>query len=126
MKDKKRRDVELILLGVVLGNGPDRERVLNSLPRGSFTKELEFAINAVRDQKRDAVLDWLNQKDITVSNGMDFIDTLIDEVDADNRQQTVRDVCKQLGFASRIESVSELTKRLEKAIETLRGISDVR
>lgn len=122
MKDP-RRDIELVLLGVILAkDSPARERVLDGLPGGSMTGDIEKAFHAVRRQEPDGMIEWLSAHGCQMEKGKDVIQSLIDVIADDNRHQRIKDVCRSLGFASRLESVDELKERLQRAMETLENL----
>ena len=124
LNDKHRRDLELILLGVAISKPGEnsRAKVLDELPQGSFTKEIEPLINAVRSNKPEEIASWFAEREIIPEKGECFIGALTKGVDNDNRSKTITDVCRSLGFASRLESAEELIDRLKRAVKQLESL----
>lgn len=112
------RDIALVLLGVALTQS-DRGRVLNVLPYGSTCKEVDDLLEAIRDQKRKPLADWLAVRGVAMEKGVDAIQAMTDAVQSEVRRQRFRRILSELNAAVRIETVEELRTRLQECLARL-------
>jgi hypothetical protein len=99
----------------------ERKRILDSLPPGSLSDEdqVERVVSSLRENKLDALRAWLSERNCTIENGKDAIQSVLDAVNAENKRQRVKDICSQLSCAVKILDPTQLRSKLQQCIEEL-------
>lgn len=110
----KRRDIELILLGIAIARS-ERDRVL-VLPDEAFSKELIPLISSVRKGKPTDFFKWLRERGLTPEKGIEVIDLLIQHVSDLNHRERIQNILRALNYSSSIEAVSDLKTRARNAL----------
>lgn len=121
-KEECRAEIELILLGVALAKSPDRQRVLDAFPQGSFGKVRDEVLNAIRQEDKDPVVRFVEARGATVEKGKDIVQSLIDVAYDQNTVKRVADATKGLFFGGEIDEIPGYIDKLKRALEKLEGL----
>jgi hypothetical protein len=76
-------------------------------------------VSSLRENKLDALRAWLSERNCTIENGKDAIQSVLDAVNAENKRQRVKDICSQLSCAVKILDPTQLRSKLQECIEEL-------
>lgn len=114
-----RRDIELILLGVLLSKA-DREKVLTLTP-GSFSKEFEPCVEGIRSNVKENVMAFYKSKGVTPEKGKDLVDALVGKIADLNKRERLRHMASQLANTELLEvdKAVEHFKRILKQVEAM-------
>lgn len=122
--DNHRRDLELILLGVVLvkqdgQRSADGQRVLDSLPHGSYSKELEPLFDAVRNANPYKMTVWLEERQAAIEKGKDAVQAVIDSIHQRNETEAICSIARTLSLLPRSQDKEQMKEVLRNALERL-------
>lgn len=123
-ENKNRRDLELVLLGVVLARhegkrSEDGQRVLDALPHGSFTKEIDPLIGSVRDTKPEKIIGWLTERNAQPEKGKDAVQSVIDALHSQNETEAICSIARTLSLLPRQNDKEQMKHTLKNALERL-------
>lgn len=118
MKKDKQRDVELVVLGVILGS--DRESTLADIPPGMFSDELEPVVDGIRNKQPTALMNWLEARESKPCQGRKPVEQLVQTVLDNKKQAVIDDVCKAVSLGARSTlPLSELRSLLQRSLDKL-------
>jgi hypothetical protein len=122
MASHMERDLNVFLLGVLCANSERSKTVLNTMPEGSFTGEIEEIVRGFRIGNYSKLHAWLCERRAIVEKGTDSVSVACQALLANNRILKVRQICQELNYASSVENATLLIERLEKALTELKSI----
>lgn len=125
LNDECRRAVELMLVGYMLDKD-NRTEILDLLPAEMFSDMTKQMVTALRDQDKNLLVTFLGDIGVSVTEGRSIPQALASTIANDNDQTKVRDICRSLSYASRIESSDELKKRLKRCLDVLETVSNTK
>lgn len=110
-----RRDIELILLGVTLSKS-DRDRVLTLSP-GSFSKEIDEVIQAIRDKDAAPARRFFKDRGISLEKGQDFIEAMVARISDMNKRERLNRIASELTMSRGLETSDQMLERFKLALK---------
>lgn len=121
--DKTHREIALVLVGVALARGDDRQRVLSALSTGCLPADLEAVISAIREKKAGPVKDWLGTLSLEMAKGTDVLDVLIDAMRRKNLRAELNRRVSELFASVKIEDLPAIQERIKTLSELMEEMS---
>ena len=121
MTEQQRRDIELVLLGVALAKS-ERDRVLVLAP-GSFTREVEPLIDAIRTQKPKVLAEWLADRGVVLEKGRDFVYATVARVSDLNVRDRLNQIGTQLAHSRGCETTEQMLVRFKNALKQIEDLA---
>jgi hypothetical protein len=114
-----RHEIELILFGVALAK-TERTRVLEGLPPGYCSQDIEPLFDALRTNKPEAVIKFLDERGIVA--GKDIIQTMIVAATEWGRRERMENMLVKMQQSKKYETTEQMRARM---LETLKEIEEM-
>lgn len=122
LSDDHRRDVELVLIGFVLGAGSpqsNRERVLAAMPPGSLLADNDKLLDAFRTNSGDILKAWLVTRGCVFEKGKDIPQAMLDLLYEMNTRASLIKMTRGLAAAGGLEDLDSFFRRIESSLEQI-------
>lgn len=122
----KRRDLELLLLGMALHQG-SRQEILDQIPSGFLSAEIEELVRGVRGPKRAmALMDWLADRSARPEKGELAVDAVIRAVGHDNQRNQISAIASKVKAVCSLGTPEQIVSALEKCLSVAKEFDGVK
>lgn len=120
MSKVKRRDLELMILGMALHQS-SRGDILEQLPEGFLSLETEELMRGVRGPNRAAgLMDWLASHEARPEKGELAVDAVIRALRQDNQRNQVSAIATKVRTVCSLGTPEQIVAALEKCLSVAR------
>jgi hypothetical protein len=120
MTPNYRREIELILVGVALAKS-ERDKVMVLAP-GSFSKDTEELIDAIRTQKPGPFIKFMSERGIAPEKGMDFIELMVSKIADYNKRERLNMIATQLHNCRVAMGTDEMVEFFKSTLKQVEGM----
>lgn len=119
----KRRDLELLILGMALSLS-SREEMLAKVPEGFLSAEQEVLMQGIRNKEsRTELIEWLKMHGAIIEKDCTAADAVIHAIHESNCRASLSRIAVNVSNSVRLGTVDQVINSLENALKVAKGIS---